>query len=245
MPSDSEPADHPPRTGRLPPLLAVFAVVMFVLSGQAAAQGLPPADQELLSKVRQAGLWEMPAGEWARQRAAGQRVREVGMTIMVDHGRLDSQVRALATELGAALPDKPTADQQSWLDEMSAATAGAEFERIFVNRLRAAHGAIFPVIAQVRAGTRDERIRAFASTANQAVLRHITLLESTGLVDHAKLPEPATSQAVPSLNDLDTADVVTLTVLIPLETLATIFLVGLLRNPPKRLPFPKFSPKKT
>ena len=39
---------------------------------------LGPADRDLLAKVRQAGLWEMPAGQDMQQRASAQRVREVG-----------------------------------------------------------------------------------------------------------------------------------------------------------------------
>ncbi|WP_246258231.1 DUF4142 domain-containing protein [Amycolatopsis anabasis] len=219
---------------------ALLFVVFFGVAGPAVATAQPrfgplgPADVELLSKVRQAGLWEMPAGDWARTRAASPMVRQVGMTIMVDHGRLDSAVRELAAELGVGLPEQPNADQQSWLNEMRNATSGAEFDQIFVNRLRAAHGQVFSVIAQVRAGTRNERIRSFATTSNQAVLRHITLLESTGLVDHGRLPEPATSTTAKAGLDLDAADFLVLAVLVPLEIVATVFVLAMVRNPPKK-----------
>lgn len=67
---------------------------------------------------------------------------------------------------------------------------GARFDRTFANRLRAAHGKVFGAIAAVRAGTRNETIRSFAQHTNQVVMRHITLLESTGLVDYEDLPPP-------------------------------------------------------
>jgi predicted outer membrane protein len=153
---------------------------------------VPATDALLLTKVRQAGLWEMPAGMMAIQKGSSQVVKDVGFALMVDHGRLDVFTRQLAQDMGVPLPTVPSDDQQSWLREMQAAT-GPQFDAVFANRLRAAHGVILATLAQVRAGTRDERIRAFATTGNQAVMRHITLLESTGMVDYTALPEAAVS----------------------------------------------------
>jgi hypothetical protein len=93
---------------------------------------------------------------------------------------------------------------------------------------------VFSVISQVRAGTRNDRMRAFATTANQVVLRHITLLESTGLVDYSRLPEPSTAPRPPQNADVDPLDVVAVIGVAMVEILAIIFLIGLLRKPPGR-----------
>jgi predicted outer membrane protein len=198
---------------------------------QTASGPLGPADVELLTKVRTASLWEMPAGDMARQRAQNGRLREVGETIMVDHGRLDTAVRAVAGQLGVALPSEPTTDQQSWLNELRNATDGPEFDSIFVNRLRAAHGQVFSVIAQVRAGTRNSVIRDFATTSNQAVLRHITLLESSGLADFNSLPDPVLGGASLDLNPMDVAGAGAVALA---EIVLLIVLLGLMNKRPKR-----------
>ncbi|SDW58782.1 Predicted outer membrane protein [Amycolatopsis xylanica] len=220
-------------------LLVLLVLGQFALAAIAGAQQAQPVtstDETLIVKVRLAGLWEMPAGNWARTRGASPRVKEVGMSIMVDHGRLDVQDRALAAELGIGLPDRPTAEQQGWLDEMQNARTPAEFDRIFVNRLRAAHGVIFSAIAQIRAGTRNDRIRAFATTANQAVLRHITLLESTGLAEFDALPQPQLSSVPASAAlDLKATDIITVVVLALLLGGATVLLLWLIRNSRTRL----------
>ncbi|KAA9153355.1 DUF4142 domain-containing protein [Amycolatopsis acidicola] len=199
---------------------------------------LTAADQDLLVRVRQAGLWEMPSGDLARSRADNPLVRQVGMTLMVDHGRLDVAVRDLAAKYNVALPDQPNADQQSWLAEERAAPTSSEFERVFANRLRAAHGVIFSVIAGVRAGTRNDEMRAFADTANQVVLRHITLLESTGLVDYTKLPQPTVNTtaatSASSALDMSAMGIVTTVVLGALLCGATLLLLWLIRNSARR-----------
>jgi predicted outer membrane protein len=158
---------------------------------------LGPADRDLLVRVRTAGLWEGPAGEMAQERAASDTVKEVGRQLRDDHAALDVQVRMVAAQLGVDLPANPTAQQQGWLEEL-ADRSGAEFDQVFADRLRAAHGAVFAVVALVRAGTRNDTIRAFAQTANTVVLKHMTLLEGIGLVHFDHLPTPPAPPVVRS-----------------------------------------------
>jgi predicted outer membrane protein len=145
------------------------------------------ADRDLVVKVRLAGLWEIPAGRMAVQKGVNARVREIGQMIAGQHMALDELARDAAAKLGVPLPDEPNADQKVWLAEMERAT-GAEFDQVFIDRLRSAHGKIFPVIGQVRSGTRNDYVRKLAQESNQFVLTHLTLLESSGLVDYEALP---------------------------------------------------------
>jgi putative membrane protein len=143
-------------------------------------------DRLLLTKVRQAGLWEMPTGQQAQERAHSEKVKEVGRKIMAEHMVLDADTRNTAAQLGFALPSTPNSDQQGWMAELSTKT-GDDYDRDFVFRLRAAHGKVFSIIATVRATTGNSLIRDFATRALQTVLRHMTYLESTGLVDYSTL----------------------------------------------------------
>jgi predicted outer membrane protein len=231
--------------GRRRTLRAFLLVALLVFSqlaapAFAAAQNssINDADRELLGRVRQAGLWEMPAGAWAMQRAESEQVRQVGMTLMVDHGRLEAATRDLAGKLGVTLPDKRTADQDTWLNEMQNARNGAEFQQIFANRLRAAHGVIFSFIANVRAGTRNDEMRAYAATANQVVMRHITLLESTGMVNYGGLPEAkatsATTASASQALDLQATDIITVALVGLLLFGATWLALWWIRNPNKK-----------
>jgi hypothetical protein len=123
----------------------------------------------------------------AAEKGNQKRVREVGAEIADQHVELDKLAVEAANKLGVQLPTEPNADQKAWLGEMKNAS-GARFDRIFIDRLRAAHGAIFPVIAAVRSGTRNETVRELAQEANDFVMTHMTLLESTGLVRYTNLP---------------------------------------------------------
>ncbi|GAB3798584.1 DUF4142 domain-containing protein [Micromonospora zhanjiangensis] len=155
---------------------------------------LSATDVALLNGVRQAGLWEIPAGQLAAEKGRLPKVREIGAEIARQHVVLDGLAVEAANKLGAQLPPTATDEQQGWVAEMQNAN-GAQFDRIFVARLRAAHGKIFPVIGAVRAGTRDPVVRKLAQDANQFVMNHMTMLESTGLVRYTDLPPAAVPAA--------------------------------------------------
>jgi predicted outer membrane protein len=183
-------------------VLAIAAVSMLAVSPTpvSAAPVVPTqlnaADMTLLNGVRLAGLWEIPAGQMAADRGDNARVRQIGAMIAEQHVELDQLVVDAANRLGATIPSAATTEQQGWLAEMQKAT-GARFDQIFVDRLRAAHGKIFPVIGAVRASTRNPVVRKLADDATIFVMQHMRMLESTGLVRYDKLA-PA---AIPAAQD--------------------------------------------
>ncbi|UUU25571.1 DUF4142 domain-containing protein [Streptomyces sp. DSM 40750] len=143
---------------------------------------LTAADRDLIVRVRLAGLWELPAAEQAMQRSSSPAVKEAADHLIVGHKDLDERVRTVASQLGVELPNVPNAQQQGWLQQMSNATDD-QYDRVWANLLRSAHGKIFPTIGAVRNGTQNTLVRQLASDTNQTVLDHITFLEKTGQVD--------------------------------------------------------------
>ncbi|WP_176733165.1 DUF4142 domain-containing protein [Streptomyces agglomeratus] len=158
---------------------------------------LSATDRDFLVKVRLAGLWELPAGQQAIERAPSEAIKEAGDHLIVGHADLDKRARKVAAQLNVPLPNQPNEQQQGWLRELSAAS-GPEYERKFANLLRNAHGKVFALVAQVRHTTRNALIRQLASDANQTVLDHITMLEATGLVDFDALANEAAGNATAS-----------------------------------------------
>ncbi|MGW2067355.1 DUF4142 domain-containing protein [Streptomyces sp. NPDC001953] len=151
---------------------------------------LSALDRGFVTRVRLAGLWELPAGQQAEQKGTTQAVRTAGEHLVTGHTFLDARVRDVAGRLGLALPNQPNAQQRQWLATLDAAQ-GQEYDRDFANLLRRAHGKVFAVVAQVRATTRNSLVRALADDANTTVLDHIKVLEATGHVDFDALAEDA------------------------------------------------------
>jgi predicted outer membrane protein len=161
------------------------------------------ADRDFVTKVRLAGLWEIPAGVMAQDRSDDPRIVKIGKSIAEQHVELDKLAREAAAKLQIPLPAEPNAEQQGWLNEMKTAENSDAFDQVYIDRLRAAHGKIFPAIANIRAGTRNDVVRRLAQEANQFVMTHLTLLESSGLVDYGSLPappQPVAGNAAPNVD---------------------------------------------
>jgi predicted outer membrane protein len=152
-----------------------------------SGEPLAVSDVEILHKVKQAGLWEMPVGSWVSERAVNARAREVGRLLAVEHAELDEIVNTAAARLDVPLPKEPTPEQQGWMREIDA-QRGAAFDERAIFLLRQAHGAVLPVLAQVRSTSRNAVIRQFTTESMEFVHRHIQYLESTGLVRFEQLP---------------------------------------------------------
>ncbi|EPH41198.1 DUF4142 domain-containing protein [Streptomyces aurantiacus] len=158
---------------------------------------LSATDRDFLVKVRLAGLWEIPAGQQAVERAPTKAVKDAGDHLIVGHTDLDQRVRGVASQLGVELPNQPNDQQQGWLRELTEAT-GETYQRKFANLLRVAHGKVFSLVAQVRHTTRNSLVRQLATDANQTVLDHITMLEGTGFVDYDGIANDAAGSATAS-----------------------------------------------
>ncbi|MFD5385592.1 DUF4142 domain-containing protein [Streptomyces sp. NPDC127074] len=149
-------------------------------------------DMEFLAKVRQANLWEAPAGRLAQTHATSEAVKRAGMHVMDGHSKLDEFVRNTAEALNVALPDEASAEQQGFVRTLEDAQ-GADFDKKFANILRGTHGKIFVTIAQVRASTKNSLMRRFASEVNLTVLDHQNVLDDSGLVDEATYDDIAST----------------------------------------------------
>ncbi|MBC2901964.1 DUF4142 domain-containing protein [Streptomyces cupreus] len=155
-------------------------------------------DREFLTKVRLAGLWELPAGQQAQQKGTTPAVKTAGEHLVEGHAFLDERVRDVAAKLSLTLPNEPNEQQRGWLATLTSAQ-GTEYDWQFANILRVAHGKVFSVVAQVRASTRNTLVRQLAEDANTTVLDHIKVLEATGYVDFDALARDMAAHSTPPL----------------------------------------------
>jgi putative membrane protein len=218
------------------------AAVLFVLVGAACPavgvavasqpqpartqQPLRDLDREFLTVIRFANLWEVPMGRLAAERGTSQAVRDTGAVLAADHTKLDVTVKQLAGQFGVQLPDQPTSSQRGWMADIES-RSGEEFDNTFADRLRAAHGTVFGLVAEIRAGTRNDVIRQFAEQANVIVMKHMSLLEGTGDVsqEHGMFAEAAARSIDYPENTLTRGDLLLAAVVAFLMMAATVGVV--------------------
>jgi predicted outer membrane protein len=211
-------------------LLAATTAFVLGCAFPASAGELQQTDRTLLTRLKQHTLWAVPSSRLAADRATNRRVRAVAVRIADDQARLDVALRAVADRLAVTLPGEPTDDERAWADEI-AADSGDAFDRAYVNRLRAEYGTLFALASDVRAGTRDDDVRAFAQTAVDTALGHLTLLESTGLAETTHLLVSATED-----DTLGGGDFALAAVFVAFAAVVTFGLLRLLGTPGRPAP---------
>jgi len=211
-------------------LLAATAALVLGCALPASAGELQQTDRALLTRLKQHTLWAVPSSRLAVERATNRRVRAVAVRIADDQARLDVALRAVADRLAVTLPGEPTEQERGWAAEI-AADSGDAFDRAYVNRLRAEYGTLFGLASDVRAGTRDDDVRAFAQTAVDTSLGHLTLLESTGLAETTSLLVSATED-----DTLGGGAIALGAVFVALAAVATFGLLRLLGTPGRPSP---------
>jgi putative membrane protein len=180
-------------------VLAMMSPIMAAVAHAAAPgdqgteAGVSQNDQDVLTMVMQTAMWEIQAGGMAKAQASAATVRTAAATLVGEDTALNQQAAQLAGKVGVQLPGQPDADQQGWLSQLHD-EAGATFDHDYVNLARQGNGKLFTAVAAARAGTKNDLIKQFAQSAVGTVMKHMTVLEDTKLVDSASLPDPALPQ---------------------------------------------------
>jgi predicted outer membrane protein len=149
-------------------------------------QNVEPSDREMLVLLAQHSLWQKPTSREASDRGKDARVRKVAGQLAAEHPQLTQAVTQAAAQIGVNLPAEPTTEQKSWANAVSS-SSGEELDRMYANLARAADGSLIVQVAQARATTKSAPARAAAQTGLTLLLKHMLLLESTGLVKATSL----------------------------------------------------------
>lgn len=187
------------------PIMKGFQFVAASAGARAVSTSFGPltqADRDFVVRVRLAGLWEYPAGRLALEKGTTPAVRTAGRHLVDGHAALDASGRAVATQLGIALPNQATQQQQGFVAILSA-TTGEDFDRRLTDTLWVAQGQIVTGVASIRATTRNTLVRQLADQANAVVLDHMKVLEETGFLDLGRSVSEIT--AVPTADPAATA----------------------------------------
>ncbi|RAJ60542.1 uncharacterized protein DUF4142 [Streptomyces sp. Amel2xB2] len=141
---------------------------------------LTALDRDFIRKVRNAGLWELPAGQSARERGTRKSVRIAGDHLVDGYTESDRRAVTAGHTLTVGIPSRPPGPGRKRPDTAGRA-GGNAFDRVLVERLRQAHGVVFGLAGLVRDQTRNSMVRSLATRANAIVLDHLTVLDTPGL----------------------------------------------------------------
>ncbi|MGW0506482.1 DUF4142 domain-containing protein [Micromonospora sp. NPDC003241] len=172
-------------------LLAALVLVGVAPAAAAQAAAQPSEqDTQYLQAVHQVNLYEIAAGELAQQKGQNQQVKDLAQQFVTDHTELDQSVQDVAGQLNVQLPNEPTPDQRTALDQLNNAS-GEEFDRLWVTQGLAGHlQAIQATQTEISQGTEPQVVQ-LAQTALPVLQAHYDALVT--LAEELGIPVPETS----------------------------------------------------
>ena len=145
-----------------------------VLGGNAAADAAAtPTDASgFATAVAASDLYEIESSKLAASKSASTEVKELAGHLLTDHQKSTAELKTAASQAKVTVAPALDAEKQAMLGQLKAAS-GAEFDRLFVEQQKTAHGKALALLQSFARGGDSEPLKAFARKASGVVEGHI------------------------------------------------------------------------
>lgn len=155
--------------------VSLILTLILSMSTAAGAQGaaLSKQDTQFLRQAAEAGIFEMQASQLAMQNATQERVKEFARLMLVEHEKIDGDLKSLAMMRKIELPIDLEGDRQETLDALQQDT-GEEFDKRYVEQIAVeAHKHAVTLFTEASEKSDDDEIKAFAGKTVKMLRQHL------------------------------------------------------------------------
>jgi putative membrane protein len=153
-------------------LAAGGLLATLVIAAAPASAAPSQQDTTWMVSAHQGNLAEIAAGKAAQQKGASEGVRSMGAELVNDHTALDKELTAAAQQLGVDLPQAPSQEQQTTLDQVMS-QQGAAFDTAWISAQLAAHQTTKAEGQKEISQGQDPTVVNLAETAAPVIQRHL------------------------------------------------------------------------
>lgn len=150
---------------RLSPAFLSLAVLLHAGVGAAATDA-----RTFAAEAATGGLLEVRLGEFVKESAGNERVRDFGLHMAADHGKANQELEAAAREAGLTLPTELGPKQVETLTRIRA-LSGPALDRTYMDEMVKAHEK--NVVAFGEAAKGDGPVASWAARTLPTVERHL------------------------------------------------------------------------
>lgn len=159
------------RQWKVLPFLALVLGV-FAASGFAADKGFPGDDQKFFKEAASGGMMEVQMGQMAQQKGQSQEVKDFGGKMVKDHGKANEELKALAQQKNAKMPDKLESKHKKAVDKFGKAS-GAEFDRQYMETMVKDHTTDVEDFKNVGLKAKDPDLKGWATKTLPVLEDHL------------------------------------------------------------------------
>jgi putative membrane protein len=130
------------------------------------------ADTAFANKAAVGGMAEVALGKMAAGKAFSTKVKAFGSMMVMDHGKANAELTAIAQKKNITLPAGLDAEHQAKSDSLSK-LSGKDFDKAYVSGMVADHKKTLALMqAEAQSGT-DPDLKAFAAKTAPIVQHHL------------------------------------------------------------------------
>jgi len=146
-------------------------------------------DMQFIKDAAQSGMAEIKMGELASSNGESQQVKDLAQKLVTDHGKVNAELKQLATKKGATLPDAVSEKQKTMLEHLSS-LKGSEFDSAFKQHAVENHQKSVDKFKTVSEKAKDADIKAFAAKTLPTLQQHLALAKQLNAAPTAGQPQP-------------------------------------------------------
>lgn len=157
-------------------LLALIAMAGTL--AYAATSNVSHHDKKFMESAASGGMMEVQLGNYAREHASNDAVKDFGKRMVTDHTKANDQLTALAQTKGVTLPTQLSHHDQSTYDKLTKLN-GADFDREYIKHMISDHKKDIKEFQKEADKGSDADVKNFAATTLPVLQQHLQLAEDT------------------------------------------------------------------
>lgn len=136
---------------------------------------LDKADAETVTKIAQANMAEVAAGQMAASKAQSTEVKDFANRMVSDHGKAGDELKALATAKNATLPSDVDKDQKAAADKLSKTAAGIAFDKAYLQQMVKDHEGAVAAFTKTSKDAKDPDLKSWAAKTLPTIQDHLKM----------------------------------------------------------------------
>jgi putative membrane protein len=130
------------------------------------------SDFKFVCEAARGGKMEVQAGELARNQASDPQVKEFGERMVTDHTKAGAELKTLASQKGASVPEELSSKEQRHLEHLQK-LSGKDFDRAYMDAMVQDHEKDLKEFQKASKDSDDAGLKAFAAKTASLVEQHL------------------------------------------------------------------------
>lgn len=135
-------------------------------------------DKEFFNKAGIGGLFEVQAGQMARDKAQSADVKEFGIRMITDHTKANNELKQVASKKGLIVPTELDKEKKSIVDHLGS-LAGKDFDKAYISHMVDDHEKDVKEFEKASKETKDADLRNWAKKTLPVLQEHLRLARQT------------------------------------------------------------------